>query len=465
MITLFRSDQTCTIDELKKKVGDQLKKLPRIIEPVGTPLMVLRYEFPCEKFDPFIWLRAQPRGPKMYWSDRKGSYQVAGIGVADLVRAQTHGSYKDILFACEDRLSSENPHLRYYGGFSFVQKDSSKELTWRNFDQAYFFIPRFELAVENSKHVFAVNIAAKDITQDSINQLVKELETTYFPKVTPELKLPAIKSRRDYPNGEEWSDIFKKVITAIKQKDYEKVVLARKTLLELEGVIDPMTLMEYLQKQTPHCFHFCFQFNDTTAFLGASPECLYERKNQQLLTEAIAGTKPRGENKILDEQFKEGLLNNPKELREHKIVVDGIEKSLKDICRQLEFDNEAALLKLKSGHHLVTRFKGLLKESVTDHQIFERLHPTAAVCGQPTTKALEVIEMFEPFDRGWYAAPVGYIGHDDVQFAVAIRSALVEGNKLALYSGAGIVEGSLAQGEWEEIEGKIKTFLELLTKR
>ena len=224
-----------------------------------------------------------------------------------------------------------------------------------------------------------------------------------------------------------------------------------------------MTLLEHLQQQTPNCFHFCFQLNDTTAFLGASPECLYERKGRHLETEAIAGTKPRGENKILDDQLKESLLNNPKEIREHRFVVNGIEQSLKGICRKVEFDSEAALLKLKAGHHLMTRFKGLLKDNVSDHQIFESLHPTAAVCGHPTAKALEVIEMFEPFDRGWYAAPVGYIGYDDVQFAVAIRSALVAGHKLSLYAGAGIVEGSSARGEWEEIEGKIKTFLGLFS--
>jgi menaquinone-specific isochorismate synthase len=95
---------------------------------------------------------------------------------------------------------------------------------------------------------------------------------------------------------------------------------------------------------------------------------------------------------------------------------------------------------------------------VTDAEVLRALHPTPAVGGYPGVEALEEIRALEPFDRGWYAGPVGWIGADAAEFAVGIRSGLVRGNTLALFSGAGIVAGSAPEGEWAEIEQKIGDF-------
>jgi menaquinone-specific isochorismate synthase len=86
------------------------------------------------------------------------------------------------------------------------------------------------------------------------------------------------------------------------------------------------------------------------------------------------------------------------------------------------------------------------------------LHPTPAVGGYPRAGALGDIRALEPFDRGWWAGPVGWIGADGAEFAVGIRSGLVRGERLALFSGAGIVSGSVPEGEWAEIEQKIGDF-------
>jgi menaquinone-specific isochorismate synthase len=90
--------------------------------------------------------------------------------------------------------------------------------------------------------------------------------------------------------------------------------------------------------------------------------------------------------------------------------------------------------------------------------VLRALHPTPAVGGYPNGEALEEIRAFEPFDRGWYAGPIGWIGADAAEFAVGIRSGLVRGSRLALFSGAGIVEGSVPEDEWAEIEQKIGDF-------
>jgi len=124
----------------------------------------------------------------------------------------------------------------------------------------------------------------------------------------------------------------------------------------------------------------------------------------------------------------------------------------------LEIEERLSEMKLARGRHLVSRARGTLREGVTDWDVLEALHPTPAVGGHPKEEALAEIRTSEPFDRGWYAGPVGWISADAAEFAVGIRSGLVSGRTLRLFSGAGIVAGSVPEEEWAEIEQKIGDF-------
>jgi menaquinone-specific isochorismate synthase len=115
-------------------------------------------------------------------------------------------------------------------------------------------------------------------------------------------------------------------------------------------------------------------------------------------------------------------------------------------------------MKLARGRHLRSKVRGTLEDGVTDAALLDAMHPTPAVGGHPRSEALEQIRTLEPFDRGWYAGPVGWIGQEASEFAVGIRSGLVRGRTLALFSGAGIVAGSVPEEEWAEIEQKIGDF-------
>ena len=116
-------------------------------------------------------------------------------------------------------------------------------------------------------------------------------------------------------------------------------------------------------------------------------------------------------------------------------------------------------MKLAGGRHLRSGVRGTLREGVTDAEVLLALHPTPAVGGYPRQEALEVVRALESFDRGWYAGAVGSIGAEGSELAVGIRSGLVSGNRLALFSGAGIVAGSVPEDEWAEIEQKIGDFV------
>ena len=243
----------------------------------------------------------------------------------------------------------------------------------------------------------------------------------------------------------------------------EKVVLARKSCLELTETITPFALVEILAGGAPACFHFCLQPTaNSGAFLGASPELLFRREGSRLESEAVAGTRPRSLDTVEDERLESQLLKMSKEQLEHRLVVDSLETTFCELCADFSQDSSPSVLKLSRVQHLRTAFSGQLNDGVGDDAILRAFHPTPATCGSPCDSAARFIAVNELFDRGWYAGPVGFVSRDEAEFAVAIRSMLWLGRKTHVYAGAGIVDGSESEREWSELEDKIAGVLHLL---
>ena len=460
MTTLFRANHTFRLNEIKEFLQNQIRQIPNKIAYIGTPRMALRYEFPLEKIDPLSWLKAQNISSQIYWADRDGKFEMAAAGEADCVKAsETALDYQQLFEYFSGQLSADNPYLRYYGGFCF--EPSYLNSDWQEFGAYRFLIPRFEIFRDKSRYFFALNILLKDTDEKNINLILNQLEDIQFTLNYSEGGLPALKDRRDFPSREEWNKIFGNVQVKLDQGLLEKIVLARKSLFQFNESLAPMQVMEKLKKISSECFHFCFQTSPHQAFLGASPERLFKRTGLHIESEAIAGTKERGKTPEEDEQFKKELLGSSKNALEHKCVADFIKKQLTALCSELKSGPDLSLLKHRAGYHLMTRFDGILLEKSYDEEIFKALHPTPAVGGLPSKKIFEDIKALEPFQRGWYAGAMGYVGYDCVEFAVAIRSGLIQNNLLSLFAGAGIVPGSTAEEEWKEIENKIGSFTEV----
>jgi len=457
MVTLFQTDKTYKLTDVKAAMIQQLRLLPRIISSTGDPLNIFRYEIPCEPIDLLTWLHNQKISQKIYWSNRDGQFEMAGIGIAESIDEHTVSDCAKLFEYMEDRLASDNPNLRFYGGFSFHDILTSDE--WRPYQHCRFIIPQFELFQAQGQTKFAFNIPVHDITPEHINVLILILKEIDFSPTTTYRSAPVVQSREDIPDRQEWDTIFQAV-----KNNFDKIVLARKSTFKFDKAINPVALLKHLKDQTNNCYHFCFQVDDYKGFLGASPERLYRKDNKEIESEAIAGTNARGQNTIDDEKLEAELLNSKKNALEHKYVVDAITEALDNLCASLKVDDTFSLLKLQEGQHLITRFFGQLKDNVTNHDILTALHPTPAVAGSPTENVLQALKKVEPFDRGWYAGPFGYVGYDSSEFAVAIRSGLVDYNHLSLFAGAGIVEGSDAASEWNEIEAKISNFIKVFDK-
>lgn len=420
---------------------------------------ILRLEVTAGELDPLRWLGSQTMRPRSYWSGREDDTEVAGIGVADAIEGETTTDAA----ALNKRLSllaSGAQDARYYGGMRF-DPESRTGGEWGSFGAYRFVLPRFELRRDGRRGEPATLVCNLVLPRDAerTGELIEEIENlSWGERFEITGTLPGPVSRIDRPDPEGWRENVESALGAFSAGEMDKLVLARRSEFEFAEDLDAVAVARELREATTGCFNFLMEPEEGAAFVGASPERLFRREGASIFSEAVAGTRPRGLSTVDDEELRDELLGSLKDQAEHSYVRISIGESLGPLCEEIEIEERASEMKLARGRHLVSRIRGTLREGVTDAEVLAALHPTPAVGGYPREAAIQRIQELEPFDRGWYAGPVGWIGAGGAEFAVGIRSGLVRGGRLALYSGAGIVEGSTPDGEWAEIEQKIEGF-------
>jgi len=409
------------------------------------------------------WLQRQSVSLKTYWSNRDNRFEVAGIGAADYIDDASGYGYRRVFERLHTYLDRSDPDVRYYGGFKFAPGQTFHG-SWKRFGRYYFILPRFELIRSTDKTLFVCNLHVDADGYDPAS-IMTQLEAVTFDIESIADGTPKMISETDFPDKNQWKANVQSALKAFKARRYEKIVLARKRALEFSDNINHFIILQKLKEKAASSYTFCFQPEDNLAFIGASPELLYYRKGRKLQSEAVAGTRTRGRTSREDQGLGEELLRSEKDLREHRYVVDSIKDAFTNLTPpKLNCNNmSVSLLKLARIQHLIASFDTQLKENVSDAELIETLHPTAAVGGYPKDKAVEEIGRLEGFNRGWYAAPVGWVKRDAAEFVVAIRCGLVKDNTLNLYSGAGIINGSVPDNEWDEMNNKIDTFLSVLS--
>lgn len=428
---------------------------------------LIRVEIPVDNIQPLPWLMNQKSPHKTYWCDRRKRVEMAGVGRADYVRGNNGISDPSALFRrLTEHLDASVTTSRYYGGIRFRSKKKPDE-NWRRFGSYYFVIPRFEILSRENKWYFALNHLfdpARDV-YEQLNECLASLDEVVWKKPTVFSQMPVLLNRIDFPNKQGWWKNIKAATQLFQGNKIEKIVLARRSEFRFVSSLNALALLFHIQKNDARAFYFCFQPDEDHAFIGGTPERLYRREHRHIFSEAVAGTRPRGDSRGQDARIEKELLDSEKDSREHRYVVDSIRSSFEKICTWIETPDTVSVLKLAKLQHLYMRLRGFLKKNVDDGEILSALHPTPAVGGLPKHSAIHQIDQLESFDRGWYAGPVGWVNHNAAEFAVAIRSGLVVANKLFLYSGAGIVPGSSPEKEWEEIENKIAGFLKVFGTR
>ncbi len=425
----------------------------------GDKDYIERVEVEAETTDALRWLAAQPHAPTCYWQGRREHTIVAGIGTADRVG----GAAAPALEALQSRLDALDPSVRYIGGLRFDPTEAAAS-EWEAFASARFVLPRVQLTVSNGQATLAAHLVwPRDAHRPE--EVLAEIRAVRQPAWTRSDALPLPIARTDAPGETGWQRNVRHVLDAIADSSLEKAVLARRTTLDFDAPLDPFALARHLFETTPSCSHFIVQPRPGVTFVGASPERLFRRDGHRLWSEAVAGTRPRSGLASDDAALRDELLQSEKDQREHAAVRDYLRAVLAPFCASLDLDAEASEMRLTRGRHLYSGLRARLRPGTRSLDLLRALHPTPAVGGTPTDDALQLIRDLEPFDRGWYAGPIGWVGRDAAEFAVGIRSGLVEqredGARLSLYSGAGIVRGSDPAAEWAEIEGKVSPFFHL----
>lgn len=431
------------------------------IQSLAAPVIstVVRCEMRLDTCDVFHWLMAQPENVKLFWSPRDEEAVYAGAGVADVIHEGNSTSINSAFTNIRERLAFCNA-THYYGGTRFDMQQQP-DVIWQEYGLFRFVLPRLEIVVANGTTTLAVNGILHPDGNPAVEAeaMVAAFERMSLPQPR-EAELPtSFLSRSDAPNREGWEHNINAALGSFAQGETSKIVLARRATLKFDTTLKPLDIVRRLYTSVSHAFVFCFQYDPAHAFLGATPERLYKRTGQTLSTEAVAGTRKRGATEQEDESIREELLHSAKDLHEHEIVRNYIASTLEQYGTITSADEQARLMTLPRLHHLHSRYEAQLADTASEADVLTALHPTPAVGGLPANRAMSAIAELEPFDRGWYAGPVGQIGHDEAEFAVAIRSGIVDDVYLHLYSGAGIVAGSDARAEWEEIENKLGNFL------
>jgi len=252
---------------------------------------------------------------------------------------------------------------------------------------------------------------------------------------------------------ERWNALVSRALEAIEAGALDKVVLARAIDVEADAPLDAEALLRALEARYPTCRAFLVR-GSGGVFLGATPEILCRVEGDRVEADALAGSAPPEQAQLLP--------GSGKDLREHRWVVDHIADALAGIADQVHHPAEPRIRPLANVVHLHTPVVGRLARGRGIADVAAALHPTPAVGGVPTGAALRFLAEHEALDRGLYAGVVGWVGEGRAELAMALRSALIRGRRARIFVGAGIVDGSSPEAEWEETELKARALLEAL---
>ncbi|MGA0797593.1 MAG: isochorismate synthase [Candidatus Nanopelagicales bacterium] len=256
----------------------------------------------------------------------------------------------------------------------------------------------------------------------------------------------------DFANGalsdDKWQAAVANAISRIENGEIDKIVLAKDEVVTSENLIDPRFLMKNLAKNFDECWTF-----SVAGLVGATPELLIRKENEQVLSRVLAGTIAISDD---SKQMAEQLLASEKDISEHEFAVKSVADALALHCTNMTVPSDPVVLTLANLAHLATDIRGVLVDNAPALALAGALHPTAAVCGTPKSRARVLISELEQMDRGRYAGPVGWFDSEgNGEFGIALRCAHISENSARLFAGAGIVAGSNPQSELHEIETKL----------
>jgi isochorismate synthase len=381
-----------------------------------------------------------------------------GLGVAAAIEARGPGRFAGAAAAAADLFASLPPSSPsssdaeaaiapvLLGGFAFAAGAAGApdgDGAFRAFPDARFVLPRVTVRVapDGTASLLAVVDDAVERTQALVARVVAlaEYGAPSVPSASPDARWI------EQLDAATWAALVEEARRQIVDGRLEKVVLARRAVAEAARPFDAARVLSRLASAQTGCTRFAFSRRGTV-FLGATPELLVRRHGALVTTEALAGTVDarRGDR-------SDALLGSAKDQGEHALVVREILRALAPFCDGLRAAPTPEVRPLRHLMHLRTPIEGVLARPAHLFTLAEALHPTPAVGGVPSERALSFIAAHEPAPRGWYAGPVGWVdARGEGALAVALRSGVIDGRRAEIWAGAGIVRASDPAAEYAE---------------
>ena len=242
--------------------------------------------------------------------------------------------------------------------------------------------------------------------------------------------------------------------------DIFQVVLSRRMKSSFQGT--PLSLYRKHRSTNPTPYMFYIAFEGYTV-IGSSPESLIKTRGNTVISNPIAGTKRRGATAEEDERIGQELINDEKELAEHRMLVDLGRNDLGKVCEfgTVQIEKYMSVEKFRHVIHLVSEVSGKLHPEKTALDALAACLPAGTVSGAPKVRAMEIINGLEKSKRGLYSGAVGYVSvNGNMDFALAIRTMIIKDGEAIIQAGAGIVHDSNPESEYEETLNKLRSFLE-----
>ncbi|MDA9220460.1 anthranilate synthase component I [Gammaproteobacteria bacterium] len=371
---------------------------------------------------------------------------------------------------------------RFYGGYvGFFAYESAKYAEKRIAD----LVNKDSKFDEHMPEIFLVK-AEKLIVYDNTDQSTQIIFNVDPKKTSYEEALDAIEEISSLLNSEDtiFDDTFKTpsgemafnsnfekddyikavglVKNYIEEGDVMQVVLAQDFSQDFQN--DPFDLYRALRQLNPSPYMYYLDL-DECQIVGASPEILVRLEEDKVTLRPIAGTRKRGSNTEEDLANEKDLLNDPKEIAEHLMLID---LGRNDVGRVSEMGTVQVTDKMiveKYSHvmHIVSNVTGTLSKDLDAIDALKASLPAGTLSGAPKIRAMQIINELEPSSRGIYGGAIGYISwNGDIDTAIAIRTAVIKDNVIHVGAGAGIVADSIPENEWLECKQKAKVFLDAM---
>ena len=361
-------------------------------------------------------------------------------------------AYESAQYAEEKIRSLQNKNSKFKEHMPEIYLVKSEKLiVYDNFNQTMHAIYNSDPASTSFKDA----LDKLNEIENSIDQLHSYIEPSYK-SITGNFEFESNFTKNEFIHS------VNTVKDYIEEGDVMQVVLAQDFYRSFEG--DSFKLYSALRQLNPSPYMYYLNL-DECEVVGSSPEILVRVEDDDITLRPIAGTRKRGKDKKEDQSNENDLLNDPKELAEHLMLID---LGRNDVGRvsdigSVKLTEKMVIEKYSHVMHIVSNVVGTLSKGLNFIDALKATLPAGTLSGAPKIRAMEIINELEPSSRGIYGGAIGYISwNGNIDTAIAIRTAVIKDKLIHVGAGAGIVADSDPESEWLECKQKAKVFLDAM---